>query len=327
MNNAKSVLLVAVLTNSAWGYQQVAARIRPIWAPILSPELKAVTTIQDGQYVYFDPDVNDYVIRYVPKDNKPGEAAKTIRLGFSNLADVDRTTSIAVTAEANKGLRYEWSFVNRASSKAPIRSFWFAVPKSDTSLACTGNNWGRASLQPSDLPSIARQISNQAPNLKLSLGDFRFLSLNARSGDYLRPGSSSGALDCFSTYLPGWVSVYMPAGLDTPLPDDVPQAAHDQLGKMLKMEHHWSSTIVFGPKYPSDAPLEIIAFDFLTGLSAMASIGLIDENSKILIAIKDQLTRIAESPSSALPIQISSETPQELEVLNAVKLSLPKHFR
>ncbi len=327
MVSAKITFLLLFFTQSAWSYQQVAARIRPIWAPILSPELKAMATIQDGQYVYFDPDANDYVIRYVPKDNKPGDVAKTVSLGFSNQADVDRTTSIAVTTEANKGLRYEWSFVNRASSKAPIRSFWFAVPKSDTSLACTGNNWGRASVQPSGLPSIAHQISTEAPNLKLSLGDFRFLSLNARSGDYLRPGSSSGVLDCLSTYLPGWVSVYMPAGLEARLPDDVPQAAHDQLGKMLKMEHHWSSTIDFGPKYPSDAPLEIIAFDFLTGLSAMASIGLIDEGSKFSIAIKEQLTRIAESPSSALTVQISSDTQQELEVLNAVKLSLPKHFR
>ncbi len=302
---------------------RVSVQIRPIWAPILTPELRNSERIEAGQYIFYDPEVSDYVLRYLPTAPNGGGPAKLIRLGYSNQASATAETSITGLADGSARNQYQWRFTNRPQSSAPIRGFFFAIPRSDRDLSCKSEQWGKVQLQQSESGSPARHRGDDGPRMTLSLGDFRFLMWTGTSPAHLSPGSNTGALSCTSTYFPGWVTVYLPAGVQPPIPDDVPQEALDQLGKTLKIEHYWNTTHVLWPKYPVDAPVEIIAMDFLAGMSVAP----LDAKSEFVAAVNAQLRRITEAAAATLAIEAKPTTNQEREILAALKLSLPKHFR
>lgn len=64
------ISLFALLLLQGNGFQRVGAEIRPVWAPILSPELKASQVLESSRFVYFDPELSAYVLRYRPEGKK-----------------------------------------------------------------------------------------------------------------------------------------------------------------------------------------------------------------------------------------------------------------
>jgi hypothetical protein len=163
--------------------------------------------------------------------------------------------------------------------------------------------------------------------VKLSLADSRYVLVSFGEDGYLKPGNMAESITCKSFFLPGWISAYMPAGNQNQIPEDVPQEALDQLGKMLKPEHCMTSTIVFGPKYPPGSPSEIVALDLRSGLSAMKSRGLIEGDAVFFVALDRHLEMIAESPSSAVALELKPTNLRESEWSSVLRIALPRYFK
>lgn len=221
--------------------------------------------------------------------------------------------------------RYDLSLKNLKESPEAVRGFFFSGPKSDSSLACQKNDWGPIMIQPPMAPTSARQFEVPGLDLKLSFGDWRYFSLFPAAGDkgYLQPGSDPIHLRCTSKYLPGWTTVYFPAGADAQLLGDVPQEAINQLNAMSKIEMYWGNTLTFGPKYPPDSPPEIVALDFIAGLNTMEYLGKVSRDSAYVREIREQLDILAKGAKGLVPISASPSTAVEREFDQALRISLP----
>lgn len=312
-------LLGLVVGVSLWG-QGVRAEIRPIWAPVLDAETRASKGVRDGQYIYFDPAIGSYVVRYVGT----GGEVKMARLEFGNAATVSRKSLVA--AGEGKSFVYRWRFRNEVGSRAEVRSFSFALPKADTTVSCQVGGKGLASLQPVAAPTSARQIDTGGPVTQLSLGDMRYLIVTRGEAGYLKPGAEAEEITCNSEWGPGWVSAYLPAGEQNQLPPDVPQEALEQLGKMLKPENYMTPTIVFGPKYPPGTPAAIVAMDLKAGLRAMKARGMVESGSVFVRLLEEQLRLIAEGPEAVVRVKLAPQGELEVEWAKVLRLVLARFF-
>jgi len=319
-----TLVLLFVPIGFAFGQGQVGARIQPVWAPILTEELRESNQPQ-AQHIFFDPKLSQYVARYIPVSKQsegnaqhvivpitmPNQGKPKIRSGF----------------EAAEGvIQYNWSVSNESEATAAVRAVAFTLPKSDAGLKCK-HPLNRPVIIQAGGPSAAVPLRDGAPELKLSLGDFRFATFPLSVGSHIAPGASLAGLSCNSAYLPGWTSVYLPAGEDGGLDADTPPEVSEELGRVLPLQKYWTPGVALGPRYPASAPKEIIAMDYLTGLSVYESFGLLDGKSKFVESVKNQLNQIVSNKAAVIAVALAATTEDEREFGLGLKLSLPEYFR
>ncbi|MFN8940414.1 MAG: hypothetical protein ACK532_09930 [Acidobacteriota bacterium] len=321
----KRVALYGLILANLSAFQPVGARVRPVWAPILSDEVRNSNTI-DGRFIFYDPDAGIYVLRYKPAGS---DLVKLRPLVLADQAQViAETNSIAALHNASDSdFEYRFSFLNSKDSKASIRSVNVSLPKADSDVTCSHASWGNALVQPSVAPSGASQATPSQSKFRLSLGDWRFVTWTAPGIESLKPGTQVTGFQCRSKFLPGWVTAYFPAGGDYAMIEDAPREAADQLGAMLKMEYQFESVILFGPKYPPESPKRIIAADFLHGLQVLEDRGQLDAKSSFVIALRRQLELLAEGQNVEAVALGAGVSRVEKELLMSLRLSLTSYFR
>lgn len=315
------ILLVAGVT-SAFG--QVGARIEPVWAPILTEELRDSNQPQ-AQHIFFDPKLSQYVARYIPV-SKQGEGNAQhiiVPITMPNQGKPKIRSGIAV---ADGAIQYNWTVANESEAKAAVRAVAFTLPKSDAGLKCK-HPLNRPVIIQAGGPSAAVPLREGGPELKLSLGDFRFATFSFSVGSHIAPGASQAGLACTSVYLPGWTSVYLQAGEDGGLNSDTPPEVSEELGRVLPLQKYWTPGVALGPRYPASAPKEIIAMDYLTGLSVFESFGLLDGKSKFVESVRNQLNQIMSNKAAAVSVALAAKTEEEREFGLGLRMSLPEYFR
>jgi hypothetical protein len=322
-------LFTLILANAALlTAQGVGASLKPVWAPILPPELKQSKQLEPGKFVYYDPEINDYVIRYKPLNK---EEPVSVRFKSPNRASAEfKSDFAAVGAGPSRPIRYTWRMRNLPLSPESIRSFNFAVPKSESSLTCDASGLGLVQIQTADPPISAQPIAPPGPQLNLSLGDTRYIMFGLRDMQAkgrpptsLKPGAPTIQISCASSYLPGWIAVYYAAGEETSLDADTPKEVQDQLASLTKFEQIYASGMTFGPKYPPASPAEIIAMDFLIGITNFEATTQLSPASAYVRAVKEQLTLLTQGAKGLVPINTPPSTDWERELDKVLKLALP----
>lgn len=301
--------------------QQIGARIEPVWAPILTEEIRSGKTVPEPpQYIYFDPERGTYLARYIPTS---GDAKGFVSVPIRFRIETSLSAESSILRKASD-LEYHWSFQNAQAAKYPSNLILLTLPRADQTVSCQSP----VGLTPVRLqhagPTAARQISESPAISRLSLGDWRFALLFPSEGG-LAPGSQAAGWLCTSQFLPGWTTGYSGGGSDTVLPD-APIEVHEQLAKIRTFERYFQSFVTFGPKYPQEAPAVMIALDFLHGLTVMETMKQLQSSSPFLAAVRSHIERIVAEEEVRKIEGLKPSTRFEHELLTALSLSLPKYF-
>ena len=326
------LFLLILATLSLLSAQGVGPSRKPLWAPILPPQVKKSKQLEPGKFVYYDPEIEEYVIRYIPLNKSepvidvlrtPNRASAEFNADFEPLGD-----------GPNRPVRYTWRTRNLPLSQEPINTISFVVPASDSALACDKTSYGLIFIQPPEAGMAARQITTPDAPFQLSLGASRFILFhlkttppNGPNSTLLTPGAPPVQISCTSTYLPGWISVLYVAGDYTSPGPNIPPEALDQLGSMRKIEHDFASGVTFGPKYPPGSPVNVIAMDFLNGIANFTATTQLSPDSAYVRAVKEQLTLLAQGAKGRVSLTTPPSTSLERELDKVLKLALPAAFR
>jgi hypothetical protein len=288
--------------------------VKPVWLTFLVAILVSGQAIQrgmspvppwdgfegriPGEYVYVDLKTGEYLIHY-PEDlqtateqgREPTSSSHVTVRWAEHLSEpiVDATVS-----RTSEGFKYDYTVGNQVGAKQSIRSFKLVTASTDYT--------GRLADSASD-PWITNPTTEhmrprfeQAALSPLGMSNKgMFVWWSARNEDQrIAPGSIRSGFALTSQFSPGFTTAYVASGESLRVADTLPEKVRAQLKPLGPDRYRYKTVLTVGPRFQSDAPVELVASDWMGMIRRLQVTGEISE-STYAAAILSSLRSTAES--------------------------------
>ncbi|MFB3906503.1 MAG: hypothetical protein ACE15E_23930 [Acidobacteriota bacterium] len=302
------------------------------------PKDDILSSEQEKQYLFLDPDSGELVLSYPESlfgqgvSGQPGRrVTQRIMLAISTAPVLKATVSDSVGGE----LLYEYNLGNRTGALQPIAKFVLALDdlKSVIDTAITPG-WGLDRFEPRsdreenrlDVMAITGTAEERADNRARYLRTQLRWWVRAEQG-LIQAGGAPVRFALTSSWKPGLITSYV-QGLPykmmnvPPLPEVVAKA----IGAFNFVEKNSLSLPTIGPRFSPDTSQSAIATDFLDRLGLLIQKGHLSSNSTYLKELEPVLRELATpGEAGAGPPRRVGAAPEnvlEEEIAVAVRVSL-----
>lgn len=269
------------LQGQARGFQGQAREIQAMILPApIYPPGGFIDQRFAEQFVFFDHETRDLVLAYPPV---PGSPRVVHRLELPT--HVAPEILATVSKEPTGGYRYDYVVANGPTSRQPIRTWFLSVPPpvapDPTKAVPRDEDQGRAWVQ---------SFYSYRP------GEWA-VRFDSRPEAPLSPNQST-VFVVDNDNRPGLVSAYFQGAVSSVnvIPDDLPQAARQQLERLQGLEHNSKAIWTIGPKYGETVSSIEIAADFQFAFTRLVRQRALDRDSPFVNAVSARLKEFIEQP-------------------------------
>lgn len=292
----------------------------PAW-----PANEAVPAERAGRYVFIDAAKNEYVLAY-PENlgtaafEKAGPGALKIAR-YELHRDVEPTASVTVSAINAAIYRYAYTIGNAVTAKQSIDQFLLAAPEQLAAAAA-------AIRGPAGWFSVIQKGRTfKVPNPEwVKTGAAAVWSFE-KPEQVIQAGSRKSGFELDSELRPGFTLGYFRKAPSVELrvarSGFIPDVVKNQRDELLAVEYDSKTLLMIGPKFPKDTLARIIALDFLEGVSFLVRTGSLNPASEFVRSIATELNSFVTA-GSPISLAVEPRGEAETEILNALKLSLPR---
>ena len=267
---ALALLFAGTLCLQGQARQVHAAQILP--APIYPPDGIIDQQFAD-QFVFFDYQTRDLVLAYPPVPGAP-RIVHRIELPTGVAPEI----SVTVSKEPTGGYRYSYVVANGPTSRQPIRTWFLSVPRPE------------APDPTKPIPQDEDQGRAWGQSFYSYRPDEWAVRFDSRPEAPLSPNQST-VFVVDNDNRPGLVSAYFQGTVSSVnvIPDDLPQAARQQLERLQGLEHNSKAIWTIGPKYGETVSSIEIAADFHFAFALLVRQRALDQDSPFVKAVSARL--------------------------------------
>jgi hypothetical protein len=312
--------LAIVLAATVLGQQQDVIGLADFPVPAW-PANGVVDASLKERYVFVDPAKNEYVVAYpenLGTDSFATNPGKMKITRYEMLRNVAPAVSLAVTSAGNR-YKYSYTVANGAGAAQSIDTFVLALPMASSTDAVRPPDGWFGILQ-----------SNRTFKVKnpewIHSGGAAVWSFQ-KADQVVLPGKSKAGFEIESDLRPGFSVAYLrksePVDVKYTTQGNVPKEVKDQLDQLLQIEYNSRTVLTLAPKFDGGADSRAVAEDFVQGIVTLSRAGALDLSTEFVRTLMAELTAIKPGTRAALKLSTAPGTAAEIELLNAVKLSLP----
>jgi hypothetical protein len=284
----------------------------PLW-----PAKGDTSYLPDGQYVFFSPETDQWIVSY-PEDFKNPKTSKRITLRFDSHKQVDPQPSVSISRPPEGGYSYTYTLENSGRARAPVHEWSLLVPDPDRTFEAPHKTWKSSRREEAD----ARDFFSAASRLTM---------VTWSGSEGIGPGARS-AFTVHSDHSPGFTTATFRGAGKSEYNDQtaaaLPSVVAEQAAQLIQPA--WDNQIrrVLGPRFPPGTSQFVVADNFQLAIDVLVKDGRLEAKSEFvkqtLPALRDYLSSGGATPFSANGLGFLSAARPGLEsdIAAALKLSL-----
>jgi hypothetical protein len=312
-----ALFILMVLLTSGFA-QQNKPDVRPGISPLpLWPLNGDFPNLPPDQYVFLDPQTNEWVVSYPEDPNAPHSGRVTLR--FDSHAAVEPVLLAHVSRQTDGTYSYEYTVLNSSRARTPLKNWTLLVPTPDEKFQARHSAW-----------LASRKDAAQVRDLLAAAS--RLAIVEWGGPNPIPPGGATGAFTLRSGSSPGFTTASFSGLAKSEYSDQIasalPRVVADQVAHVLQPAWDSQVRMVLGPRFPVGTPQIIVVDNFHFGISVLAQQGILNSESPF---VKDALATLRGFLSSGGAISLTADRLDfltaavpglESEIASALRLSL-----
>lgn len=309
------IILSLVCSGAAFAQKNYSTEYKsvPLWSTT-----KGNSSAAPGKsYVFLDKNRSEMVLDYVDNPdqtqlNQGSENRRVVRFNLNNQVDASFASRVETLGQY---FLYSYSVGNAKNARQAINTFLIPVPTSFQGDSIESPNLWAGVSSPSEIYAVENAIGDDSGKI-----------LSWYSQDYeasvIKPGSEEDGFKVTSKLKPGFSLAYVQGGLRPKLTSEIPPHVLEQTVPIMQIENNSQNVLILAPRYSQEAPLTVIAKDFIKGINRAAELGQVNAQSLAVKEAIEVLDRFLEKGNTKLNISAEPQTNFEAEILEAIKISL-----